>query len=47
MAVKRLEVVVPARVWERLEELEKRKGIRKEDILMRAVVKVLEEFEAE
>lgn len=44
MAVRRLEVVVPGRIWEMLEEIERAQGIRKEDILMRALVKVIEEF---
>ena len=45
MATKKLEVIIPARIWERLDKIEKELGIRKEDILMRALVKVIEEFE--
>jgi len=45
MMVNRLEIVIPSRIWERLEKIEKKAGIRKEDILMRALIKVIEEFE--
>jgi len=41
----KLEVVIPLRVWERLNEVEQKTGIRKEDILMSAVVKVIEGFQ--
>lgn len=44
MATRRLEIIIPARIWEKLEKIEKIRGIRKEDIIMRAVVKVIEEF---
>jgi len=44
MAARKLEIVVPSRIWELLDQIEKRKGIRKEDILMRDVVQVIEEF---
>jgi hypothetical protein len=40
----KLEIVIPIRVWEKLNELEQRAGVRKEDILMSAVVKVIEGF---
>lgn len=39
--------MVPSPVWEKLEKIEKEQGIKKEDILMRAVVKVIEEFKKE
>jgi len=45
MAARKLEIVVPSRIWERLQRIEDKTGIRKEDILMRAVVRVIEEFE--
>lgn len=45
MSTRKLEIIVPSRIWEKLDEIEKKKGITKEDILMRAVVKVIEEFE--
>jgi len=47
MAAKKLEIVVPIRVWEKLEKIEKKQGLRKEDLLMRAIIKVIEEFEGE
>jgi hypothetical protein len=40
--VRKLEIVIPARLWERLEQTEQRTGVRKEDILMRAVVNIIE-----
>lgn len=39
-------ITIPSTIWEKLEKIEKGQGIRKEDILMRAVVKVIEEFES-
>jgi len=45
MSARKLEIVVPSRIWDRLSRVEAKTGIKKEDILMRAVVKVLEEFE--
>jgi len=45
MAVRKLEIVVPSRVWDRLVKVEEETGISKEDLLMRALVKVIEEFE--
>ncbi|MEM2612288.1 MAG: hypothetical protein QW332_06100 [Thermoproteota archaeon] len=45
MSVKSLTVTIPSTIWERLDKIEKEQGIKKEDILMRAVVKVIEEFE--
>jgi len=45
LSTRKLEIIVPSRIWEKLDEIEKKKGIAKEDILMRAVVKVIEEFE--
>jgi hypothetical protein len=35
-------VVIPARLCEKLEQVEQEIGIRKEDILMRAVVNIVE-----
>jgi len=46
VSARKLEIVVPSRIWERLERVEAKTGIKKEDILMRAVVKVIEEFES-
>jgi len=45
MAVRKLEIVIPAQIWDRLDKVEKKTGITKEDLLMRALVKVIEEFE--
>lgn len=42
MVARRLEVIIPARLWEKLEELEQKTGVRKEDIFMRAVVMIVE-----
>jgi hypothetical protein len=44
MGARKLEIIIPPKIWEQLENIERKKGIRKEDILMRAVVKVIEEF---
>jgi len=44
MGARKLEIVVPARIWELLDQIEKTKGISKEDILMRSIVRVIEEF---
>jgi len=38
----KLEIVIPARLWEKMNILERETGIRKEDILMRAVVNIIE-----
>jgi len=38
----KLEIVIPARLWEKMNILEKETGVRKEDILMRAVVNIIE-----
>ena len=40
-----LKIVVPRKIYERLEEIERKAGVKKEDIVVRAIVKVLEEFE--
>jgi len=41
----KLEIVVPAKLWERMEDIEQKRGIRKEDLLMMALVRLIEEFE--
>jgi len=38
-------IMIPSPIWNRLEKIEQIQGIKKEDIIMRAVVKVIEEFE--
>jgi len=45
MGARKLELVIPARVWDKLSEVESKTGISKEGLLMRALVKVIEEFE--
>jgi hypothetical protein len=42
MAVRKLEVIIPGRMWERLEELERKANVRKEDIFLRAAIVILE-----
>jgi hypothetical protein len=42
MAVRRLEIIIPGRLWEKLEELERVTGVRKEDIFLRAAIVILE-----
>lgn len=44
MSARRMEIVIPGRIWEILETIERMKGIKKEDLLMRALIKVIEEF---
>jgi hypothetical protein len=38
----KLEIIIPTRLWEKMDTLEKETGIRKEDILMRAVINIIE-----
>jgi len=45
VSARKLEIVVPSRIWERLERVEAKTGIRKTDLIMRAIIRVLEEFE--
>jgi len=42
MAARRLELIIPERLWEQLEALERKSGIRKEDVFLRAVVNLLD-----
>jgi len=44
MSARKLELYVPVRIFEMLDRIEKNKGIKKEDLIMRSIVKVLEEF---
>jgi len=39
-----IELVVPSTIRRRLEKIAKEKGVRVEDLIMRAIVKVIEEF---
>jgi len=36
--------LVPKKIYDKLEELEKRLGVSKEDIVLRAIMKVIEEM---
>jgi len=40
----RLELVMPIKLYRLLEDCERKSGVKKEDLLMRALVKVIEEF---
>jgi hypothetical protein len=42
VAVRKLEIVIPGRLWEKLEELERKANVRKEDIFLRAAIVILE-----
>jgi len=39
-----LKIVLPTKLYKKLEELEKKLGVTKEDIVARAIVRVIEEF---
>jgi len=41
----KIEVVVPKKIADKLEEVAKKNNVTKEDLIIRALVKVLEEFE--
>ena len=43
--MKEIRVVVPDQVYQKLREISKETGISVSDIILRAIVKVLEEFE--
>jgi len=45
MATRTIEITIPHNVWKKLDEIERRTGITKEDLIMRAIVRVIEEFE--
>jgi len=42
VGARRLEIIIPARLWDRLSEFEVKTGIRKEDLFMRAVINIIE-----
>jgi len=44
LGARKLEIIVPSRIWDKLERCEQKSGIKKEDLLMRSLIKVLEEF---
>lgn len=43
--VKELKLYVPDEVYKRIEKIENELGISKQDLILRALVKVIEEFE--
>jgi len=42
LAVRKLEILVPGRLWDKLDDLERKANIRKEDIFLRAVINLLD-----
>jgi len=42
LAVRKLEILVPGRLWDKLEDLERKTNIRKEDLFLRAVINLLD-----
>jgi uncharacterized OB-fold protein len=42
VTVRKLEIIIPGRLWEKLEELERRANVRKEDIFLRVAVDIIE-----
>jgi len=42
MGARKLEIVIPERLWGKLDLVEQKTGIRKEDILMRAIINIIE-----
>jgi len=42
LAARKLEVIVPARLWDKMDVLERETGIRKQDMLMKAIVNIIE-----
>jgi len=47
MSAKRIELIVPSPFYDRLVTIAKKRGIRIEDLVLRALVKTIEEFEKE
>jgi len=41
--IRELRILVPKKVYDKLEDLEKRLNVRKEDVILRALVKTIEE----
>jgi len=42
--LRKLEIFIPKKLYDELEAVERKTGVRKEDILMRALIKVIEEL---
>lgn len=45
MATKVIRIIIPVTIWEKLSKIERKAGLTKEDLIMRAIVKIIEEFE--
>jgi metal-responsive CopG/Arc/MetJ family transcriptional regulator len=44
MAVVKLEIWIPEKLWQKLDEMENKTGVRKEDIFIRAVINLVEGY---
>jgi len=44
LAVREIRILIPATVWDKLEMIERKIGMTKEDLIMRAIVKIIEEI---
>jgi len=44
LAGRKLELVIPARLWDKLNEFEQRTGIKKEDLFARTLINLIEGF---
>jgi len=44
VAYRTIQLIVPQTIWERLDKVSKETGMTIHDIIMRAIVKVIEEF---
>jgi len=42
MVVRNLQLIIPAKLWDILNDYEHRTGVKKEDILMKAVIDIIE-----
>ena len=45
VAARKIEIIVPVTLWEKLKDCEAKKGVKMGDLIARAIVKVIEEFE--
>jgi len=45
MATRDIRIIIPVTVWEKLDKIERKTGVTKEDLIMRAIVRIIEEFE--
>jgi len=44
LAVREIKILIPAPIWDKLEVIERKIGMTKEDLIMRAIVKIIEEL---